>query len=207
MVNYPKQKSRRPKYAGPARIPGSSRRTDPAEAKELNLVYVNPSFTGGTSVNLLNSISQGTDIGNRVGRRVCCRSLQLKYSPSLSAASLAAFKVAIVLDRFPNGTVPTAATIYNLSTGLSQGLSQLNTAQNRARFKTLAEFNHPNVEDFGNSGQGGVNKKFIKLGSIITEYNAAGAMNANAIYAVFIQSSLANDSLISFASKLVFTDS
>lgn len=89
------------------------------ERKYLETRLNNAEPGAGGSVISLDAIAEGTDFNQRVGRKI--RSLYLQYNISVVTTITAStnqsfpFSVYFVLDRQPNGTVPTVGQILDTS--------------------------------------------------------------------------------------------
>lgn len=91
--------------------------------------------TTGT-VTLLNGVATGTDFTNRIGRKVCWKSILiqgvLSYETSAQAASLS--RVMLVYDSQPNGALPAITDVLLAAT--STAPLNLN---NRDRFRVIMD--------------------------------------------------------------------
>lgn len=91
--------------------------------------------TTGT-VTVLNSIDEGTGVSQRVGRKVCMKSVQLrgKVVPVDGVTSAVMGRIMLVWDKQPNGVLATIANI--LSAATSESYINLD---NRERFVVLMD--------------------------------------------------------------------
>lgn len=89
--------------------------------------------TTGT-VTLLNGVATGTDFTNRIGRKVCWKSILIQgyISPETVAQGPTLCRVMLVYDSQPNGALPAITDV--LLTSSATAPMQLN---NRDRFKIL----------------------------------------------------------------------
>lgn len=104
------------------------------ELKEFDTVITtaaNPNTTG--TVVHLNPIVTGTDVTNRIARRVNVKAVDVMYSWRQNAAG-AGGQIALVYDNQPDGTVPGYNVIFDTSVG-GAGMAFKNTVQNAKRFK------------------------------------------------------------------------
>lgn len=118
--------------------PSSYINRDSPELKVIDVAQQDQALVAGGSVTLLNGVATGTDITNRVGRKLNIKSLkigvnvfnQANVSSNLSIG--VSCKVSIIYDSQPNGAAPAYTAIYNVA----HPLSPLNL-NNRDRFKVL----------------------------------------------------------------------
>lgn len=98
---------------------------------DLGLAGYGMDTTG--SITLLNQIPQGVSVNDRVGKRLCLETLQVRGS--FEAGSTAIFnKVAllVVYDKRPSGTLPSITDILEAANSTA-----LNNTQNEGRFDVL----------------------------------------------------------------------
>lgn len=141
------------------------------------------------AVTLLNGCQQGDDIGNREGRQIQMRSIELKLHTYGTAGTGIdqIHRILLVLDKNPNGVAPAIADIITANTS---GLRNLN---NRKRFKILMD-KRLVINASGEPGTNKVIKKY-KQCAYTTQYNAGNAgtiadINNGAIFLVTIGSSI-----------------
>lgn len=89
----------------------------------------------GGSVASLNSIAEGSDYNNRVGRRLVPKYVQLNYYMS-ATTNLDVVKISLVWDSQPNASLATYNTIFNVATS-SPALALRNVDNSVSRFKIL----------------------------------------------------------------------
>lgn len=166
--------------------------------------------TGGVpTINLISGVAQGTGVSERVGRRICIRSVQIRSlmitrykSDDVTVAGNGypsdSWRIMLVWDTQVNGVAPTIADILNISGGLyTESLTNLN---NRERFKILMD----KTGDY--SWSGGVAdgptsqesttaaehhfKKYKKLNHVVTfnsgTTDAVGSITTGALWLVCI---------------------
>ncbi len=122
-----------------------------------------PKATTLATITCLNHlIAQGTQMNQRIGRKIMVRSIQVKYIifaayDGAETACVENLCVRLVLDRQCNGVLCTEGDIYNLNAGVSYGpIPQTRKAENLSRFDILREdYINANAWStvFGNSTQ------------------------------------------------------
>lgn len=165
--------------------------------------------TTGTLV-LLNGLTQGTNLTDRVGNSIKMSSIMLEGFLALNSVALYDYvNVSLVLDRQPNGVQPAYTQIYDIGTGpASLGQRSKFTVD---RFKVLKSWDIPLSQN------GEQMKKFhcyLKLPSGTdshTKYNNANFgtiadISTNAVYLVFAGNATSNFSFISYFSRIRFVD-
>jgi len=173
--------------------------------KDYNLALT-PTLTVPT-IDLISGVAQGTSVSERVGRRICIKSVQIRAlmrsvysSDQVTAASFLAdsWRIMLVWDTQVNGVAPTINDILTVSAaGYASSLTNLN---NRERFKVLMD----KVGDY--SFCGGVSdgpasqedqtaaqhqfKKYIKMNHIVTfnsgTTDVVGSITTGALWLVCI---------------------
>lgn len=112
------------------------------EMKYQDVILTLPASTGTTSASLatgcITQMGTGTDVNQRVGRKILVKSLQLKGDVSLGAGATPqdVFHIWIVQDTQANGAYPVFADVFNIA-GTYVGEAMRNLA-NAKRFKILA---------------------------------------------------------------------
>ena len=91
------------------------------------------------SVTLLNSMAQGSDFTNRIGRKYTNVAVQLEgfLGPQDNSIGTTKCRVMLIYDSQPNGALPAIADVLTAST--SNAFMNLN---NRDRFKVLCDENY-----------------------------------------------------------------
>lgn len=122
-----------------------------------NPLYAQPfSNVAGSSTNLMNFCVLGTDLYNRVGRKIYMKSLHIKGGLKNSAASAkgGGLRAILVYDSQPNAALPLLTTLLKDATGPAATTwnSEINLDQ-RERFKVLKECLWI-VDDTGGAGLG-----------------------------------------------------
>lgn len=107
-----------------------------AQTKETG--YVDTAVTGAMdttgTIALINTVSQGTSVQQRVGKKVSLRGLQIRGNMVNSGAAAVANDVAymIVYDKRPSGALPSISDIL-----VSANANSMNNDNNAGRFKIL----------------------------------------------------------------------
>lgn len=141
---------------------------------------INGTLTPPFSIFSLNLISEGTDNNNRIGRKIRARSLHLQLLVNRAIGDGTAttyFRVLIVLDRQPNGGLPTWGNMWDLPGSGNAGVEMMspNNLNNSKRFKTLYDSRGSLYVDFM---EGRMVRKFLRLAHT-TQYNGVGATVGN----------------------------
>lgn len=105
------------------------------------LGFINPP-TGTSFSNSVNaSVIQGTEVYNRIGRKIYMKSIQIKgYVVSAATGVADIGRIFLIYDSQPNGTVPLIGDVFNNcnAAATTNGLSMVNI-NNRARFTILRD--------------------------------------------------------------------
>lgn len=158
----------------------------------------------GLVVSLLSGLPQGTGSANRVGNRVLIKALYMKllmFQPA-SNTGVNFGHWSIVLDKQPDGTTPSLATIYDNS---FTSVPQLNVA-NLERFQVLAA---GDIEDALAAGVhlGEYFSKFIKTNIGTRFADATGEAITNGIYfTVCTEAVIGNPIQVTYDIRTKFTD-
>lgn len=181
-----------------------------AESKEITTYFNTNTNTTGT-VYVLNSVAEGTDYNNRIGRKI--RSLQIQcdwtiYTTNTTFIPDSGF-VALVLDKQPDGTGTGFGNIFDTSAN-NAGQAFRNTYQYPDRFKVMW------IEHFAISSAGPACQKFRKFHKVREDMqdvsfpgSTATSPNTNAWYVCFGSVNPSSGSLltyISFNCKYQFKD-
>lgn len=112
------------------------------ERKEV-LTYVNSTINEQTPtriVSLINGVATGTDVTNRIGRKITHNYVEVKaFIQSSATGSSDGGFWAIILDRQSDGTTPAFTDIYDTSVITVGGIAPRNTLVNQDRFRVLAQ--------------------------------------------------------------------
>lgn len=179
------------------------------EFKAVDVDVTRPAVTTTHLFNLLNGLTKGTDINQRVGNSIKMVSIDVGVLVTRNTATTTNnyIRCAIILDKSPNGVAMTAAEMYAASAA-NPILSPRNLS-NRNRFVTLKDW----VVDVGNAGnRPSVHmKKFRKL-QLHTTYNTGNAgtiadITENAIYFVCVSDTTGlNLPQVTFYSRIRYLD-
>lgn len=143
-----KGKSRRSDQAQPGRFTTNRllvRRTAGSERKEM-VTYVSGAIPGIGAILLLNSLGQGTDINQRIGRVIKAIGLQYKFLAIGPTASGQGdfLRVSLVWDnQSNNGASPLYTDIFDSSAGGNQITWFKNTRQYADRFTIFKDMTIP----------------------------------------------------------------
>ena len=161
------------------------------------------SVTNVAQIFNLNEIGQGDNYMNRQGNVIQAKYLQFRYSCNMTnqaVAQCANFKMALVLDRNPQGSAPTFSTIFDSSVS-SNCFAMKNLAFNQDRFVILHEHIGVAVGNTGGDGQQGCAKGYLNFGKLKVEDQVVrypgtipSVPNTNGLFLVVVSTStVAND--------------
>lgn len=157
----------------------------------------------GTIMALLNGCVAGSQNFNRIGRKICLKSLQIRGVWQAGAATVndTAVRMLIVYDKQPNGAAPTFANVIssqNIAGTVSSLVYDMVNLDNRDRFEIIRDQMHVIQAGDISSGYFGspsiVNvDHYVKLGSRETVFNAGAAgtvgdIATGSLYVMFIAS-------------------
>lgn len=93
--------------------------------------------SAGSALNIINTISQGTSAGTRIGQQVATKSVYYQYVFNIgSVTAPIVIRHMLIWDKQPNGVVAVPADILSNTTSM---VVSPNNLQNRDRFVTLAD--------------------------------------------------------------------
>lgn len=178
-----------------------------------NDVAIETGATGTENVYTLNGVAQGTSASQRVGEVARFTKLQIRGKfymiPTVTLSSLGGLvKFDIVLDRSPNGVLPTTQDIYNQA----DPSGYINLA-NRDRFKILMSCEHAIQPYDADRSMGPVIVYFNKMRkiSIPTVYSGSGSTISDirtcGIFLVFRTDVASNALRVLFDARLRYIDS
>lgn len=146
----------------------------------------------------LNDVAQGDNYTNRQGNVIQSKYLQYRFSCNLTNQAIVQasnFKMAIVLDRQPNGTPPTFAQAFDTSVS-TLAFAMKNLAQFQERFVILAETIGVATSNTGGDASQSCFKGYIDLSKLkvqdqIVRYNGttANSPNTNGLYLMIVSTS------------------
>ena len=173
------------------------------------------SLTSTPQVFALSDIAQGDNYTQRNGNLVQSKYLQYEYSCNQVAGTLPInFKMALVLDRQPNGTAPTFAQVFD--TSVSQLVFTMkNIAAFQERFKILKEDIGIATSSVGGDGGQSCYKGYIDLSKLkqpdqVTRWNGTTATspNTNGYYLLIVSTTVTvNECQFRGAFRYVFNES
>ena len=158
-------------------------------------------FLAPVAATLINGIAQGTTENQRVGRKVVMKSLLVNFFFTPSAGTLAdSFRVLIIYDKQPIGVFPAVTDILVSSSVLSP----MNLSYSD-RFTVLSN----TIINQYTPMQNYLGSIYLKLG-LDGLYSSTGALIANintgAIYIMVADSSGAGADVLTFFSRIRYTD-
>lgn len=173
---------------------------------DINELNINIDSTG-TQLQLLNGCVPGSQNYNRIGRKICMKSLQLRghiaKQNNAAAANAAKGRLIIVYDKQPNGTAPTFANIIqsqNIAGATSSLVDDMVNLDNRDRFEIIRDmvvavgpYDHTATTSLAGGPCLVTMDTYIKLGNRETVYNAGtagtiGDIATGSLYAFWIAS-------------------
>jgi len=106
----------------------------PQELKVVDTAVANYALTTTGSVTLINGVATGTDFTNRIGRKVCWKSILIQgvTVPEDGGVAGTLGRIMLVYDSQPNGALPAVTDVLLTATSLAP----LNL-NNRDRFRVL----------------------------------------------------------------------
>lgn len=175
-------------YKAPKAMPGLYVKH---QGKQIERKYIDTSWSGirpsdVISTQLINGVEEGTGVGQRIGRRLENRTVAFRgYVSSPADFSIVKFRLLIVIDTQPNGTVLAAADLFENTTYPADSFYAL---KNRDRFKVIKDIQmylHPT--DSAKIHQFKLNFG-VNFKKTMTTYASTGAtindIATNSIYAV-----------------------
>lgn len=174
------------------------------------------SLTTTPQVFNLNDVAQGDNYTNRQGNVVQSRYLQYRFSCNLTNQTIVQpsnYKMAIVLDRQPNGVAPTFAQCFDTAVS-TLVFSMKNVAQFQERFVILAETIGVATGTTGGDASQACFKGFVDLSKMpiadqVVRYNGtiATSPNTNGLYLMIVSTStLAGDCRFVGTYRYVFNE-
>jgi len=182
----------------------------------------------GTQV-LLNGVASGSAFYQRVGRKICMKSLYITgtitpFTSGATAISQSYCRVIVVYDSQANGVAPTWANViqsYTAGGTPSNGVLDQFNLDNRERFRILADrrwdmpgFSGTAVTTVpsGNSSSDQVVKMFIKLRNLEVQFSAdtagIGSIATGSIYILSLSdyAPATNYYLMSYTARIRYSD-
>lgn len=148
---------------------------------------VTPVTQTGTVV-LLNSVAEGDDVNNRIGRKVNVKQIDIMYH--LVSTAIDSAQVALVYDSQPNASNATYSQIFDLTASNPAGMAFKNTATFNKRFKVFWMDQQPDSDGSADPTNYIDRKRhFIKVPEAFQQVKYAGTTattpNTGAWYLVF----------------------
>jgi len=166
----------------------------------------------------LNALAQGSDGSERIGLRICCKSLFFRCEIRSGETQNICINVRCIvyIDRQANGSSAASSDLLvDATTGVNNPTLMPLNLTNSKRFKILRDFMIPVGTPEMDIGCYGITK-YIKLPNVVSQYTGAEPtytnINTNAIWVVFFSDYDAADpatnvpSLDGFYSRLRYTD-
>lgn len=159
---------------------------------------------------LLNGVSRGTDLSNRIGRNISMRSLEIHgwMSTTDSGGVSQVARIMIVLDKQCNGSAMALTDILKGVTVVS-----LKNLVNKKRFKILYDKTHALAEHSGNNAGHIKPFEFYKKFNHPVEFNAGdagtiGDITSGALYIIGLSNiaSGSTDANLFYSSRIRYTD-
>lgn len=172
------------------------------------------SLTSTPQVFALSDIAQGDNYTQRNGNLVQSKYLQYEFSCNQVSGTLPInFKMALVLDRQPNGVAPTFAQVFDTSVA-QLVFTMKNIAAFQERFRILKEEIGVATSSFGGDATQSVHKGYIDLSKLkqpdqVTRWNGTTATspNINGYYLLIVSNTVvANECQFRGAFRYVFNE-
>lgn len=238
------------KIASVGRKKGTKRRSSKSPSSKRRLVFKSPAMQKGSNVErkwldvhaqtqtfstagnfvTVNGMTKGTDIYQRIGRRVKMTSFHIRgwvlQNQNGAAASADQLRMLVVYDREPNGSVPGIAEILqdtnNAGSTFTDSTSHMNLV-NSDRFAILKDFTWAVVQANASANQPAqalgdystnITIKYNKKLNLDVKYNSGNAgtiadITTGALYVVTIGTQVAANEQyeLFWSSRIRFTDS
>lgn len=184
------------------------------EPKYIETAINVTSLTSAGQVFALSDIAQGDNYLNRNGNLVQSKYLQYSYACNQAGGTLPIiFKMALVLDRQPNGTAPTFAQIFDTSVA-PLVFTMKNIAAFQERFKILKEDVGSCTSQYGGDAQQSVFRGYIDLTKLKAEDQLvrwggtiATSPNTNGLYLAIVSNTVtANEATFRGCFRYVFNE-
>ena len=187
------------------------------EYKAIDVSNPNAQVTNAGGVVLLNGCARGDDIGERDGRQITMRSvdIRMEIQPVGTATSAHSLRVIIFVDKQANGTAPTPANVLAV-TGSAEATVSAHNLEYRNRFWILSDKVYGFGCDYGGAGVGVqrlVATRFWRSFAVKTTFNSGTAgtvadIATNSLYLLAISdtATAAQQPYLQFYSRVRFTD-
>lgn len=187
------------------------------EYKAIDVSNPNAQVTNAGGVVLLNGCARGDDIGERDGRQITLRSvdIRMELQPIGTATSPHAIRIIVFVDKQANGTAPTPANVLTL-TGSAEATVSAQNLEYRNRFWILSDKVYTFGCEYGGAAVGVeklVATRFWRSLNIKTTFNSGTAgtvadIATNSLYLLAISdtATAAQEPFLQFYSRVRFTD-
>lgn len=180
------------------------------EKKCQDTVVASPgtAFTVTGTIEQIGIVAQGTDINQRIGRKIRMQYLDLRLNTFVTAIGTSQWRVLVVYDRENNALTPTVADVLaDVGTGSLNPNTPLNI-NNRNRFLVLRDHNCGMISNTELADQWV--HLFVPLNGMETIYNGTntgvfGAIQSGALFLLFIND-LAASAAYTYNARVRFTD-
>jgi len=150
----------------------------------------------GTTVLWLNGIAAGTDIGERIGRKIVMRKIVANLTMHIKTAvtASAGCRAMLVYDKQANAAAPAVGDVLDLTVGLGDENAPINL-QNRSRFVIMRDWKTiVNAEGVTGDSRG---KTLVWKGALPVIYsgvgNTIGSINSGSLWLMTVGSQAAGN--------------
>lgn len=171
---------------------------DTASTITLNTTY---------STILLNGLVQGTDAGNRIGRSIKVKSLELSFLVSRNIADTAqhSVRIMLVLDKEPKATIISASDVL---TDTSYYINSPRNLNNKNQYVILKDWKLPLP---ANGGTEVFIRDYYRKFDLHTTYNNGNLggitdIESNALYLIMVSDATANLPSITYFNRIRYLD-
>lgn len=216
--NYKKNGMR--KFNQGVRTVGNVARTATAAmgAAKLALSLINPEFkyvdkegtqsiTNASAFVLLNGLTKGNGSSNRIGRSIKIMSLELSFilSKNISDTNQEFVRVALLLDKEPNGATPSFLDVWESNTNY---ICTPRNLDNRKRFVIMKDYVLPLPVSGGTQAYYKTLYKKMEMHTIYDNSDAGtiADISSNALYLVFVSDSSTDNPSITYYNRLRYID-
>lgn len=173
----------------------------------INTQVPSVSVVAGTVVNISNSIIAGTEINQRIGRKIEIRKINWRYSITLPVAAIAG-SIRMIMFHDGHNTGTTTGVLELLSSATVTAEYSATFALSN-RFKILHDVTHPMVVG-GADQQIHVDKHFTKTVRKMVYYNGSTAVSASngrdAIFVLVVTDLLLNSPIYAWDVGIRYVD-
>jgi len=146
------------------------------KSKSRELTMSSASSLVGATVEQVTNIAQGDDFNNRDGRKIKLKSLTMRFT----LGGTQGHRLVVVLDKSPNGILPTWGEVFDTSIVTDLTYVPVNT-NTGGRFQILKDYTAPNgINQSGDSAVVLFDKFYLNLDRVATTtYSGTGSSVAN----------------------------